>query len=756
MIWSWSSIFTLALSLLLISCDLLDEERELLGSNNTNDVAVTSDVSEKGVTFAEIYGFVNLDYFITTPKFGVELSEFEDFDSIFSIKVFTKELEGNRFTVRADYLNGNTVYYYRTFVQSNGVYIFGDINSFKTDAFNNITKNGDVSELAYTSVVINGTADTVGLDMENAYAIGFIYSDDKSRMNPDSLFLTNDDGKYRLNEYGNRILGFNCAWIPFDSINNKKQYKVSITRLKPNKTYYYCSFTAAGNKLILGTIKSFKTKAFTEQQFSTSVPQNVSITCASLAGKANLSSIYKNDKQIRYYFRCSTSVDSLDIWPYQEYNATVYNNTYTAVANNLKEGTTYYYSLLARIYDENGRFLETIYAEPKSFTTKLAKNYLTVDNVAANNITIISASITGKSTLSSIYKNNERINYYIAYAPTLFELKNGYYSQVRVTQNNNILSGTAVNLNGETKYYYSLIAQTANETIMSEPKSFITKAGKDYLTVNNATNIDISSAIIAGSSRLGTFNIDVSSYRIAYSTSFDNLRDGYFSSVPAAYNTSNNTFSATLNYLAMGTTYYYTVVASTNHGTLYGEIKSFTTNAVTLQKTGFVDLGLSVKWAACNLGASVPEDFGSYYAWAETQPKTYYSSSNYTLVNKDNISASQYDAARAKLGVPYRMPTRQEFQELIDNCIWSPCVYNNTPGYYVVRNNKAIFMPQAGYKNGSELNAGFYYWTSTQYTYNDFYLEYNIETTEAYYATFGNTGNALSKFYGLPIRPVYK
>ena len=98
-----------------------------------------------------------------------------------------------------------------------------------------------------------------------------------------------------------------------------------------------------------------------------------------------------------------------------------------------------------------------------------------------------------------------------------------------------------------------------------------------------------------------------------------------------------------------------------------------------------VDLGLSVKWANMNLGASKSSDYGTYYAWGETKPKKYYSWDTYAwskgnaqyLIKyspsdgKTQLEASD-DAARANWGGDWRMPTAKEFEELVnpDNCTW--------------------------------------------------------------------------------------
>lgn len=141
-----------------------------------------------------------------------------------------------------------------------------------------------------------------------------------------------------------------------------------------------------------------------------------------------------------------------------------------------------------------------------------------------------------------------------------------------------------------------------------------------------------------------------------------------------------------------------------------------------------VDLGLSVYWGSCNLGAESPEESGNFYAWGETSPKSSYTKENYAYYDKSttqyvnigsDISGTQYDAAKVNLGGSWRMPTREEFQELIDKCTWEWTQVNNINGYKITAGNgNSIFLPAAGYYDayglGFENNTG-YYWTSTAY-----------------------------------------
>lgn len=141
-----------------------------------------------------------------------------------------------------------------------------------------------------------------------------------------------------------------------------------------------------------------------------------------------------------------------------------------------------------------------------------------------------------------------------------------------------------------------------------------------------------------------------------------------------------------------------------------------------------VDLGLSVKWGSCNVGASKPEEYGDYYAWGETQTKSSYTWSNYKYGHSQNGSFSKYDtdkktvleseddAATVSLGGTWRMATYSEWKELREKCSWKWTTRNGVNGMQVTGSNgNSIFLPAAGWYDTSITNKGTYgaYWTST-------------------------------------------
>ena len=219
-----------------------------------------------------------------------------------------------------------------------------------------------------------------------------------------------------------------------------------------------------------------------------------------------------------------------------------------------------------------------------------------------------------------------------------------------------------------------------------------------------------------------------------------------------------------------GNKFYYRYISNVEKGTLrWAEIEdepSEPDQPGDSNDHSYVDLGLSVKWATCNVGATSPEEYGNYYAWGETTTKTDYSSStsatyglSYSSLrfqgyidNNGNLTA-QHDAATANWGGDWRMPTKAEQQELLNNCTWTWTTQNGVNGYKVSSkvNSNYIFLPAAGSRDGSSLsNAGSlgYYWSSTPHESSSYY---------AYYLRFNSSGQSVSfslRYHGQSVRPV--
>ncbi len=179
---------------------------------------------------------------------------------------------------------------------------------------------------------------------------------------------------------------------------------------------------------------------------------------------------------------------------------------------------------------------------------------------------------------------------------------------------------------------------------------------------------------------------------------------------------------------------------------------------------GFVDLGLSVFWAECNIGAENPEDYGKYYAWGEIAEKESFDEKNSQwynvsdqelkaqgVVDGNGILSATYDVATQILGSAYRMPTKKEFQELKDDCTWTWEKQNEVSGYKIVgKNGNYIFLPAGGFYSGSYLENSIaygYYWTSTE-------EESNVSSREMQFNSATAQCMNNSRSYGLTVRAV--
>lgn len=159
-----------------------------------------------------------------------------------------------------------------------------------------------------------------------------------------------------------------------------------------------------------------------------------------------------------------------------------------------------------------------------------------------------------------------------------------------------------------------------------------------------------------------------------------------------------------------------------------------------------VDLGLSVRWASCNIGANSVEDFGNYYAWGEVAPKSEYTIDNYLykedddvfLYLGDNISGSDYDVARKEWGNYWRIPTIGDCEELEGKCTFEWITFKGVYGKKVTGpNGNSIFLPACGFCKDSELyesNVYGYYWLgnssesdiNSKYAYDLYFYEDRI------------------------------
>lgn len=313
------------------------------------------------------------------------------------------------------------------------------------------------------------------------------------------------------------------------------------------------------------------------------------------------------------------------------------------------------------------------------------------------------------------------------------------------------------NLVPNTQYYIRAYATDENGTYYGEEKTFVTlEKLLPEVTTSEVTDITLNSAVCGGEV---TFegNLEVTVRGVCWSTEQNPTIEDNHTTDGAGI----GSYISNLSNLSQNTTYYVRAYATNEQGTNYGEEVVFSTEAEETTGTTngheWVDLGLpsGVKWATCNVGASLPGEYGDYYAWGETETKDSYDSYNCSTmyVPMDDISGNpQYDVARKEWGDSWRMPTYEEQEELLNNCSWELTTENGFNGYKVTGpNGNSIFLPAAGYRYGTTLNFdGYYggYWSSKPHDDGDdsaFFLCFDDkeQRINAYYRSDGQSVRAV-------------
>ena len=175
----------------------------------------------------------------------------------------------------------------------------------------------------------------------------------------------------------------------------------------------------------------------------------------------------------------------------------------------------------------------------------------------------------------------------------------------------------------------------------------------------------------------------------------------------------------------------------------------------------YVDLGLpsGLKWATCNVGAEKPTDYGDYFAWGEISTKDTYTVENSKtfkkkgLIEIDLAGNPEYDAARANWGGAWRMPTKEEFEELLANCTYNWMTIDGVKcGVFTSKlNSRELILPAAGWRDGKKSyhhkGGSGYYWSASPSIDTKYSWDLFIRITGSYV-------NLNQHYNGHPVRPV--
>lgn len=330
-------------------------------------------------------------------------------------------------------------------------------------------------------------------------------------------------------------------------------------------------------------------------------------------------------------------------------------------------------------------------------------------------------------------------------------------------------SGTLNENNREKAFVMKLVASDQVTPTLDDVRRYM---GCAIRPVNGELTINVS--ITAGEAyalNTTTATIDVQlgdsyaaysslEYGVYYSTNNDlNVESGRLC-VSSTEVSNDGKHSFVLNNLSPGVTYYYTPYVIVRGKTVSPENgKYFCTPRYPVPE--IVDMGLSVKWASFNVGASAPKQIGNYIGWGDaTGTLTSTRSDDYARGNNSSYIGGNkdYDVAQATWGLKWRMPKKEEFEELFneDNCT---VVQNTADNYFAITSKKTgntIILPAGGAittyspSEVSYLNYAFY-WTAEANTSSDRLPIYGLFNTPTS-ISFTNQ----SKATRMQIRAVYQ
>ena len=549
--------------------------------------------------------------------------------------------------------------------------------------------------------------------------------------------------------------------------NNKQTTKdtvvaLEIKDLQPNTQYHVRAY--AINKVGIAYSEEYEFITLDLPTVATEDITNIEQTSAQLNGSLIFNG---NDTTIIKGF-CWGEAENVTINNNYIQSDTI-NNTFTYSLSTLKVETKYH----VRAYAKNK--LGIVYGEEKSFITKSATTPI-ITTSSVMNVLYTSAMIAGNVINDGGASVIEcGVVYSTTPNPTISDRK------VASGTSTGLFTCNITNLLANTTYYVRAYAMNRKGTSYGEQLLFTTK---DYnlptITTSFATSITYISASVGGTV-ISDGDTSLTEWGVVYSRTqnptFANMK------VTCGTDMGIGSFVCNITNLEENTTYYVRAYAINCKGTAYGTQVSFTTNEQsstpnysTENGHEYVDLGLSVKWATCNIGASVPEEYGDYFAWGETTPKNSYDWTTYKYCNGSDTTLTKYNnnknhgtidsintpglalgdaAAHTNWGGSWRMPRGGELKELEYNCIWEWTTQNGVNGYIVTSrsNGNSIFLPAAGTIYDvlpNRIGSHGFYWSNSLYWGNS-----KTGAILYFHSDFVNTSNERhTRCSGGSIRPV--
>lgn len=485
--------------------------------------------------------------------------------------------------------------------------------------------------------------------------------------------------------------------------------------------------------------------------------KDISYTAGTALCSVNADKLLGNDYRIGVVYSDEYDDESTLTYDKCEHQTTnnVSGNRYEVELTGLQAATTYHYR--SYVYVEGNYH----YGGVKSFTT----------HDPSRRVRVATGDITGRQQLDN-FCFNARLHATVDIEGDYDDMLCGFIYYHRLNGDGTLVrdslsrgvtsydfdgaefSADLNRLDGLTTWYYRAYVSIGGKNIYGEIREI--KSTNVSLVTGEATDVKATSATLNATVDMGDLDSLAQNCEYGFMLSKDkgNVYNG--ERHPVDYDGTDD-FSLDLTNLDDGTTYYYQayIRVKSNYYSdryVYGKVMQFTTQYLVeqIEQKGAVDLGLpsGTKWAAYNVGAARPMQIGKYYSWGELEPKSVYTEDNsktYGIQLTDISGNEDYDVASAKWGGGWRLPTKEEAEELRRECTWTQKTYNGVDGYVVTgKNGKSIFLPETEKRNDDP-----------NHKYDSSYIEWIYENYDDYLYGYGNSDDDYYENYYEPTLGYY-
>lgn len=706
-----------------------------------NSMLKTSEPSGVDASVATLNAVLNLtDCVYTKLEYGFKLTSSEG--SKAALKA--ENLKENAYSLYVTDLLRNQLYEVTTYAILDGKEYLGDKKSFTTQSVKASVSVNAVTDIEEFSASVSGK---VVVSSEGSYDITaqLYYSD---------TFQTASD----------LIQGGVKKSLSVEGDGNFSQI---VSELHSATKYYALVVAVVDGVEVLSDVISFTTSDYTAS--FKSITYNTMEHSCSTSAEVLIESKGQMDVSVWFlYSETASDAESLKSNGKKGMASQSGENEFEATLTELAVGTKYYFMAIGRAGEKE------IESDVMQFETCPVD--VTASLLAGATATEMSLSIYGKVTSNmkepfSNFKKAFKVFYSATSTTPEAIVKEGNGVEITLDDNNAFVA--SLNNLASNQNYNCVVESTIDDVqVLGGVQQYSTAKINASATTSDAQDVKYTRALLSGEFTLNTsLELSQEAYFL-YSDKCTTLDDLVKTGTKAIATISGGSFSSQLININDGSQFSYVACVKIYDTVFYGAVKSFSTIKI---PAGGVDLGLSVLWHQQNVGASSPEDYGSYFAWGETEAKARYSLDNYKWIYVDgNYKYSKYnswpqygvvdnkkelelidDAARAILGNDWRTPTYDEIKELVENCTWQWTTQNGVKGGLFTSSvtGNSIFLPAAG-QIADTIND--YKGTSAKYMSSTLGNDYPDSVRVLWFSDFRIEPNPTSvRHIGISIRPVH-